>query len=350
MRVTVRRRATIVDVARAAGVSPSAVSFAFNDPSQLHAATVARIRDIAGELGYAANPHARALLSRRTGVIGVLVPQRLASVFENPFFAAFFAGAGQALDAHGVALLVVSPLDGSLADAFARSPVDGFVIVGLNEDHHEVAPLRKRRVPFVVVDGDAREVPSVNIDDEVGAHAAVVELTGRGHRDLLFLSFETPIAHLDDPHYGVGGRRLAGYRRAMAEAGLPWRPDWLLPCVASIDGGASAFARAWDLGARPTAVVAVSDAMALGAVREAGVRGLRVPADLEVIGFDDVPIASLARPALSTVHQPIIEKGRAAAELLFDHISDATVTTRIVLPSELVLRDTTRRREEPQGR
>jgi alanine racemase len=344
------RRATIVDVARAAGVSPSAVSFAFNDPSQLHAATVARIRDVAEELGYAANPHARALLSRRTGVIGVLAPQRLASVFENPFFAAFFVGVGQALDSHDVALLVASPLDGSLADAFSRSPVDGFVIVGLNEDHHEVAPLRKRRVPFVIVDGDARDVPAVNVDDEVGAHAAVTELTRRGHRDLLFLTFETPIAHLDDPHYGVGGRRLAGYRRAMAEAGLPWRPDRLLPAVASVDGGAAAFATAWDAGVRPTGVVAVSDAMALGAVREAGCRGLRVPDDLEVIGFDDVPVASLARPALSTVRQPIVEKGRAAAELLFAHIADATVTTRIVLPSELVLRDTTRRREESQGK
>ncbi len=338
------KRVTITDVAKAAGVSPTAVSCAFNNPSQLSAATASRIVQAARELGYAPNPLARALLSRRVGVLGVLVPQALPDIFANPFFASFLQGVGSVCLEQGLALLTVSPVDGSLDEAIARAPVDGFIIVGLNEQHFEVAPLLKRRVPFVIVDGDAETVSSVNVDDEGGAFAAANYFFEQGHRDVLILTFETPLAHLDDVYYGVGGRRMRGYQRAFTAAGLPWREDWLIPSHSSIEGGEQGFDFAWEGGLRPTAVLATSDAMAVGAVRAAARRRLRVPDDVQVIGFDDIPLAALTQPSLSTVRQPIIEKGTTAAELLVTALEGKAPPSHVVLPTELVLRGTTRPR------
>src|SRR5436305_1493358 len=181
------RRVTIHDVAGKAGVSTAAVSHAFNDPERLRATTVTRILAAARELGYAPNPHARALHSQRVGVLGVLFPQPIATVFANPFFASFLEGIGSVTDERGIGLLTVTPVGGSLERAIAAAPVDGFVIIGLDERNADVAPLRKRGVPFVVVDGDAETASSVNVDDEGGAHAAAEFLLERGHREVLVL-------------------------------------------------------------------------------------------------------------------------------------------------------------------
>ncbi len=339
------RRATIRDVARAADVSTAAVSQAFNAPGRLRPATVERIVSAARGLGYAPNPHARALHSRRVGVIGVLVPQSIARIFANPFFAAFFSGVGAATDELGIGLLTVSPIGTSLQRAVASAPVDGFVIVGLDEAHEEVAPLRMRGVPFVIVDGDATHAPSVNAEDESGAHAAAAYILDRGHRDVCVLGFEPAESHVGDARYGVGARRHRGVMRAFVERRLRWSDDLLVPTPATFAGGESVFARILDSGARPTAVLAMSDVMALGALRAAETRGVRVPDELEVVGFDDIPQASIVRPALSTVRQPIVEKGRIAAHLLLEGIESGGTARRVVLPTELVFRGTTRDRK-----
>jgi DNA-binding LacI/PurR family transcriptional regulator len=334
-------RVTIADVARRARVSPSSVSAAFNDPEQLSATTVARIRATARRLGYAPNPHARALHSRRVGVLGVLVPQALSSVFANPFFATFLEGIGTVADERGIGLLTVSPVEGSLERAIAAAPVDGFLILGVDERHHEVAPLRKRGVPYVIVDGDAQQASSVNVDDEAAAYRAAALLLAAGHRDVLILTFDTPREPLDEPQHGVGGRRLAGYRRAFAEARVPFGDSQLLPTAVRLQGGDDALTAAWEAGRRPTALLAVSDVIALGVLRAALRLGLRVPEDLEVIGFDDIPLAAMSHPALSTVHQPIAEKGRLATQLLVRELDQGGPRERIVLPTELVLREST---------
>ena len=338
---------TIRDVAGKAGVSMASVSNAFNDPERLRATTVARILTVARDLGYAPNPHARALHSQRAGVLGVLFPQPIASVFANPFFAAMLQGIGNVTDERGFSLLTMSPLESSLERAFASAPVDGFLIIGLNEAHSEVAPLRKRGVPFVIVDGDAVTASSVNVDDEGGAFAAADLLLARGHREILVLTFHAPPEERDTD-LGVRGRRLRGYRQAFAKHNVALRGDHVVPTFVTLDGGDDAFAAAWGAGIRPTAVLAASDIMALGAVRAAHRLGVGVPADLEVIGFDDVPLAAESLPPLSTVHQPIIEKGRTAARLLIRELDEGGPRENIVLPTELILRGSTV--TAPEGR
>lgn len=337
-----KQRVTISDVAKKAGVSPTAVSFAFNKPEQLGKETLDRIFEAARELGYAANPYARALHSGSIGSLGILVPQSISSIFSNPFFPAFMQGMGMICDEKGIGLLTLAVQENDLENAIAKAPVDGFVLVGLNEDHAEVAPLIKRNVPTVIVDGDGEQFSTVNLDDEGGAYQAAKYLLDHGHRDIRILTFETPYNHLEYVYFGVGGRRLRGYQRAFQEAGLTWKDDYLIPTIASIEGGRDSFMNLVTTDRLPTAILAVSDAMAIGAVQAAKQAGLNIPHDLEIIGFDDIPLAEMISPALSTVRQPVVEKGRLAADLLVSALEEGQKEAQhFMLPTELVLRETT---------
>jgi DNA-binding LacI/PurR family transcriptional regulator len=336
------RRVTIADVAEAAGVSPTSVSFAFNKPEQLSDDTVSRIRQVAIELGYVPNPLARALIAKRVGVLGVLMPQALSNVLANAYFHSFLQGISSMCDEAAVGMLTVSPINGSLETALTRSPVDGFVIVGFDETHHQVGPLQKRGVPYVVVDGDARRATSINVDDEGGAFLAAQHLLANGHRDVLVLMLESAFGFEDGESHGVGRRRLAGYRRAFAQHGVAFRDGWVIPTASTPTGGERAFDLAYGAGLRPTAILAASDAIAMGATKAAFRAGVDVPRDIEVIGFDNISISEMTRPALSTVHQPIFEKGRLAIEVLLNELDGKRVVERTILPTRLILRETTR--------
>lgn len=337
-------RVTISEVARRAGVSRTAVSFTFNEPTRLSRGTVDRVLEAARELGYTPNPHARALHSRRAGVLGVLMPEKLSDAFANPFYATFVQGVGAACDERGLAMMTVSPQEGSLEKAIGNAPVDGFVVLGLDADHPEVAPLSRRGVPFVVVDGRADTMPSVNVEDERGAYEAAAHLLGHGHSEpgaVLFLDFPDPEGLTETPYYGVGGRRYAGYARAFEERGVA-EPRRIAAPRCSVEGGERGFLRALESGCRPTAALCISDALALGVLRAARERGIRIPEELEVVGFDDVEAASLSGPTLTTVRQPLLEKGRTAARLLIESLSESgPAPENVVLPTELVLREST---------
>lgn len=340
------KRVTIVDVARRAGVSPAAVSLALNKPSRLSPETVERVRETARVLGYVPNPHALALVQKRAGTVGVLVPQTISETFANPYFAEFLRGVGAGCEEKGLSLQLVPPREGSVEKAVSIAPVDGFLVVGLSEEHPGAKPLSRRGVPFVVVDGDAEKAPSVNCDDEGGAYAAARSLARR-HRKILVLGFPRSSGEHERFVWGVEKRRLRGYRRALEEYGITWTANSVTASAVSPEGGEEAFARAFDrlsrAGRRPTAVLAASDATAFGVLRAAGRLGLRIPEDLEVIGFDDVPFAALCNPPLTTVRQPIEKKGRIAAGLLLDLLEeeDRPVAEARLLPTRLVLRNTT---------
>ncbi len=336
------RSIRIADVAREANVSPTAVSFAFNSPHRLNPQTVERILEAANRLGYAPNPHARALLAKSIGVIGVLVPQSIPSIFANPFFSAFFEGVGQVCEENNLSLLTVSPVGGSLTKAIANAPVDGLIVVGLNDYHADVEILIKRNIPFVITDGDAHVAPSVNIDDEGGAFQAADFLLHCGHQNVICLTFEVDFNTSHEKVYGVGERRLQGYRRAFAEHGLAWSDDWLVPTPATATAGAETFLSTWKSGRwqDTTAVLAVSDAIAIGILRAARSQNMHVPNDLSIIGFDDIPFAAWTQPALTTVRQPIVEKGEVAAQMLLSLIAnDSLLSPCVVLPTELIIRE-----------
>lgn len=312
----VARRVTIADVAEAAGVSKTAVSFAFNNPGRLATETASRIIEIADELGYRPDPVARMLTQRRTGTIGLVTPQALASIFSNPFFGMFSAGVAAVAEDAGYGLHFISPLHGSLSRAIARATVDGVVAIGLAADHPEIAEIRRAGLPMTTVDSDPFDkAPSVDVDDEGGARAAAEHLTSLGHRDILVIAIERA-EHAPKGADDVVSRRLRGYRTALAEVGVQLPDEDVLVSPATYAGGVAAIEQAWGTGRRPTAILAMSDAIAIGAVRGLRDRGLSIPSDVSVVGFDDIELAETTDPPLTTVHQPIRGKGEEAARLL----------------------------------
>ena len=339
-------RPTIADVAREAGVSKTAVSFAFNTPARLKPETADRIREVAETLGYRPHPVARMLTQRRTMTVGILTPQALSVIFTNPFIGAFSEGCALAAEESGYSLQFISPVHGSLLRAIGRATVDGVVAMGLQDDHPEVEQIRRAGVPMVMVDSSAMAgMSSIDVDDEGGARSAAEHLVELGHRDMVVLGVQPPPPATSLSPDGVMGRRLRGYRAALAHAGVSLGDERVVVGPASIAGGAVAFERAWDAGIRPTAILSMSDAMAIGALRTIRERGLTCPRDISVVGFDDIDLASHTDPPLTTVHQPTRQKGEEAVRMLLSLEGrpefDEPVHRR--LATRLVIRDSTAR-------
>ncbi len=340
------RRVTISDIARQAGVSKTAVSFAFNTPGRLSAETTERILGVARQLGYAPNPIARSLNTRRTNAIGVVVPQDIPVAFSNPFFGQLVRGIGQVCNDEGMSLMLIPPMRGSLLEATYAALIDGCIVTGLEPEDEVVRALRQRGLPFVMVDADAPEhVACVRIDDFEGARLAMQHVLRLGHREIALVSFESPSGNVEQ-YTGTLRHRYDGFRAALKEAGLGLHSRGIhtLETKCSQAGGVEVFNRLMQLVPRPTAVLALSDTIAFGIVDAAQQHGLNVPGQLSVVGFDDLETSRLLKPPLTTVRQPIREKGQRAAEMLMDGVRMRYVLPRhVVLPVELVVRKSTLR-------
>jgi len=343
-------RVTIADVAVAAGVSVTAVSFAFNNPERLSQSTLDRVLGVAREVGYTPHPAARALSLRRSGSIGLLVPQRLATVFANQFTAEIIQGLAELCEAHDLNLLLVPPLDGSLEGAIRAASVDGFITLGLAAGDPAVGTMERLGIPAVLVDsedaGESSDRLAVNVDDAGGAEAAAHHLIELGHRDLALVmlppttsrSWPTPVT----------ARRLAGYQAAFADAAL--EKPFTLTAAATMASGARAFAALPRGRRRPTAALVMSDMAAFGMLAAAQEAGLRIPEDFSVVGYDDLPMAAWTTPALTTVRQPIVEKGRLAASLLIRRLQGKPAVSPPPLKTELVVRASTGKPGSGHGR
>ena len=348
-RATAPRRPRIADVAAQAGVSKTAVSFAFNSPERLSLETAARIREVADELGYRPRSISRIATGANTMTIGLLAPQVLSVVFANPFYAELCGGVAAQTDAAGYGLLFVSPLHGSLIRALGRATVDGFIAVGLSEDHPEVEQIRRAGLPMVLVDGAALpEHASVESNDEVGARSAARHLLALGHRDFVVIGVEPPnmpglFEYSAGPTESVAWRRLTGYRQGLELGGVRLRDERIVAGPATFEGGVATFRRIWEDGLRPTAILAMSDVMAIGVMWAAREAGLSVPDDLSVVGFDDLDLARHSNPPLTTVHQPIRQKGEESARLLLRMIAnpDSERPEHKILDTRLMIRGST---------
>ena len=342
---------TLLDVARAAGVSRTTASNAFNRPDQLSAALRGRVLAIARELGYGGpNPMARMLRTGRAGAVGVVFSDRLSYALTDAAAVAFLQGIAEVCEQEDAALLILSAIDEAAARRVVRqAAVDGFIIYCLATETRVIEAMLERGQPVVAVDEPGfAEGPGVGIADRAGARQAAGHLVGLGHREIAIISMETRpdgyVGPLDSARragsvYAVTDDRLAGYEDALAAAGLDLAALRIEERPCNDPRGAHAATLAL-LAARPrpTAVLAMSDQFALAAIAAAAELGLKVPDDLSVVGFDDIPIASQVSPPLTTVRQPLVEKGRIAAELL---LGRRRSEAPIVLPTELVVRATT---------
>lgn len=331
-------RVTIADVASAAGVSKTAVSFAFNNPERLGQATLERVLGIAHDLGYTPHPAARALSMRRSGTIGLLIPQSLSMVFANPFLGELIQGLGELCEEHDLTLLLVPPLDGSLEGAIRQASVDGFISLGLVPDDRAIEVLDGLGVPTVLIDSDESPAhPVVNVDDRGGAQAAARHLLELGHRQLAIVVL--PPARAEMSYTPTATRRLAGYNAAIEAAGAP--TPHLVSAGISVAAGTRAFESLPSGKRRPTGVLVMSDMAAIGVINAANAAGIRVPEDLSVVGFDDLPVAPWTNPPLTTVRQPIVEKGRLATSMLIERMKGKSVASPAPLSTTLVVRAST---------
>jgi DNA-binding LacI/PurR family transcriptional regulator len=348
-----RRPATLASLAAELGVSRTTVSNAYNRPDQLSASLRERVLEAARRLGYPGpDPVARSLRTRRAGAVGLLLTEALSYAFRDPVATGFLEGLALACERAGQGLLLV-PVSPEQIDVAAvhQAGVDGFVVYSVREDDPHFLAVLERPVPTVVCDQPTgvEGVDRVGVDDEAAMLGLGRHVTGLGHRRVGVICMRLAAQRNDGPvdagrqasiAYPVQRARLAGLREALAEVGVDWAA---VPVHErfdhSVEAGQSAAAEL--LAAHPdlTAVVCTSDILALGALRHAAEHGLTVPDDLTITGFDGVPEAE--RAGLTTVRQPVLEKGRAAGELLLER-GERNRPRRITLPTELCIGRTSR--------
>jgi DNA-binding LacI/PurR family transcriptional regulator len=244
-------------------------------------------------------------------------------------------------------MLLVPPLDGSLEGAIRQASVDGFISLGLSPDDQALEMLDRIGIPTVLVDSDASpNHPAVNVDDEGGAEAAAQHVLDLGHREVAIIVLPPTRAQVG--HTPAASRRLAGYRAALDRAGAP--EPYTVTAGVTMAAGARAFDGLPKGRRRPTAVLAMSDMVAIGMMAAAQSAGLKIPRDLSVVGYDDLPMAAWTNPGLTTVRQPIVEKGRLAARLLIQRMKGRTVDSPAPLGTSLVIRGSTSDTKEVSGR
>jgi DNA-binding LacI/PurR family transcriptional regulator len=340
-----KQHITLATIAEAVGVSRMTVSNAYNRPDQLSPALRERIMDTARELGYGGpDPVARTLKRGATGSVGVVLDYALTTAFTDPATVQFLHGIAAGCEEAARGMSLVPRIEGLDAKLVGSALVDGFVAYCVPEDDPRWDAIRARNLPFTRVDFEPDPATrNVNIDDEGAARQVAEHLVALGHRRFgIVMTQDDPgtTAAAAEEHvlYFVETARLAGWRAAIEAAGIEWDD---IPVAGGIghgrDVGRSAGAKLLDRAERPTAILALSDLLALGVLDAAADRGIAVPADLSVAGFDDIPEAARFTPALTTVRQPHHRKGAEAVRLL---LSDDPAQN-VLLPTELVIRAST---------
>lgn len=330
-------RVTITDVARAAGVSVATVSKVINERYGVAATTVQRVQEVIEHLGYESSIVARSLRSHRTNVIGVLVAE-----FE-PFSTEILKGASTAIAGTGYELLAYSG-GGSTAPKIGwerryLSRLGGTLIDGAILVTPTVVDIQAQ-FPVVAIDPHAGpgDLPTIDGDNLAGAVIATEHLTELGHRRIGFIAGRSDLES--------ARLREEGYRTALVKAGIEFDPGLVRVGDYRRESSHAAARELLTLPERPTAIFAANDLSALGTLDVAAELGLRVPEDLSVVGFDNIPESALTTPPLTTVSQPLQRMGAEAIALLIRTIDGAVETsdpreTHLTLPTELVRRGTT---------
>ena len=326
------RAVTIYDVARAAEVAPSTVSRTFSRPGRVSAETADRVRRVAAQLGYRTNPLARALTTARTHLIALVI-----SDIANPFYAEIVRGAQDAATSAGYTLLLADARESDRLERAALERalpiVDGVLLASSRMSDSAIRVMAKQK-PVVVLNRAVADVPCVVTDNPRGARRAAEHLGERGHQQLTYVA--GPEASWAD------GMRWRSLREAALELELKVRR--IGPFPPDVPGGVHA---AEELAAHPTsAVVAYNDQIAIGLMRGLEARGLRVPRDVSVVGFDNILAADLVTPGLTTVAAPLHTEGVTATQHLLAMIegSRTAAVHPLVLPTRLVVRHSTARR------
>ncbi|HEY8458043.1 MAG TPA: LacI family DNA-binding transcriptional regulator [Actinopolymorphaceae bacterium] len=334
----VKRRPTIADVARRAGVSKGAVSYALNGRPGIAEATRRRILEAADALGWRPSHRGRSLSVSRAFTLGLVVARDPALLGSDPFFPTFIAGVESLLAERGQALVLQVVAEGEAeAESYRRlardGRVDGVFLTDLRRNDPRIDLVAELGLPAVTLNrpDQPSPFPAVCVDDRPGIQEAVEHLVGLGH---------TRIAHVAGPEeYLHGHGRCEAFRAAMAEHGLPATLVDVADFTAA--GGMAATRRLLGSPDRPTAIVYANDQMAIAGISVAQGLGIQIPDELSVTGYDDTELAAHIHPPLTTVRQDVFSWGQVAARTLLALIEGETTADVHLEPAQLVVRQST---------
>lgn len=327
---------TIYDVAKEAGVSYSTVSRVVNNKNYVKQETREKVHRAMEQLGYQVNLHARVLAGGQTNVIGLLTVDLV-----SQYTAEIFRGIDDVLAANNYDLMLYTAhhqtkKESMYANTMARGLTDGLLIILPKEPDLYLEPLRERDFPFVLID-QISESPSdlsVTSANRLGGYEATKHLIELGHRRIGIITGWLETVNSRD--------RLEGYKSALANYNIPFDSDLIFQGDYTQAKGDEGTRHFLDLPSPPTAIFSSNDIAATGVIKAANARGINVPEDLSVIGFDDIPIASELNPKLTTIRQPLQEMGSIATQLLLDLINNnENKPNSMILPIEIIVREST---------
>jgi len=328
---------TIYDIAKKTGYSPTTVSKVFNNYTDVKEQTRQTILQAAKELGYLPNAHARTLTTKKSWTIGVLFVESSGIGMQHPFFSAVIESFKQVAVSKGYALMFISKDVGGKQSGYLENckirGVDGVVVILSDYEDPYFKELLDSDIPCVVLDYETSQAHTLYSDSLEGSLLAVEYLYSLGHRK---------IAHISGGiNTFAGSKRVQGYELAMTRLNLETKESYIVDSTYySIESGYAAMMQILDLQDRPTAVFVAGDHLALGAMRAARERGLRIPNDLSIVGFDNIELSQYITPALTTIAQDTALMGSKAADILIQSIDDPSQALEsAVLPVRLIVRD-----------
>jgi LacI family transcriptional regulator len=327
---------TLEDIAHQAGVSRSTVSRVVNDQPNVRESVRKRVLEVIQDTGYHPNAAARTLASQRSWMIGLVLPRGVSSFFTDPYFPRLTQGIAQACNHHNytLALFLVSSIEDEekiFPRVSRRGLLDGILVQSGQPDEQLIDRLVKAGIPLVIAGRPfhANNVSYIDVDNIDAAYNAVSHLIRLGYKRIGTIS--GPVTST------VGLDRKEGYRKALIGRGRDVDEAFIVEADFTEAGGYYAMRQLLE--ARPDAVFTASDIMAIGAMRAAREVGLSIPGDVAFVGFDDLPIATLSDPQLTTIRQPIVQFGSKAMEILIDLIENGIQPPRrVIMPTELIIR------------
>ncbi len=329
------KRSTIAEIASKAGVSIPTVSRVLNNRPDVAPETRRKVEQVIKESGFIRSRVPNALRKESSGIVDIIVPDLAAA-----YSVEIVRGVEEVLERTELRLAIslthnsiqfeqrwlTKVIDGS---------TDGAILVLARGQSERLDELRRHRIPFVVVDhrgGLGVDVPSVGATNWSGGRAATEYLLSLGHRQIAVIGGSSTLRCSID--------RIAGYRSALEERGIPVNPAYIRPGDFIPETGYEQTCALLDLPEPPTAIFAGSDGQAMGVYSALQARGIKIPDDMSVIGFDDIPVASLVTPTLTTVRQPLVEMGRVATTMLLRLIAEEPLDSmRVELTTALVVRE-----------
>lgn len=335
------KRVTMRQIAQAAGVSRTTVSFVLNNVPGISIGTETRLRilDIARKMSYVPDTAAQSLVSGRAGAVALILKQSPHQVISDAFLAPVLQGVSAAVRHFGCHVLVepLDPADRSVSygDLVRSRRADGILVSGPRVDDEELPRIHAENIPVVMM-GQLPDtsIPFVDVDNVRGAWMAVQHLIGLGHRRIAMITNASPA-------YTASRDRLAGYRQALEEAGIAYDETLVRYGDFTDESGAEAMRDLLGQTPPPTAVFSASDVVALGALSVIHAARLHVPGDIALVGFDDIPLAEYIDPPLTTIRLPAYGLGWGAGQMLTRLIADRdeVAETQVLLETKLIVRE-----------